>query len=80
MRLWERSGFFIQMIILLLPSSTLDGKVKRKKSLQIRETLDAVARRGLLLHRDRPQLLPPHRHPLGVARAHARPSQVNTRY
>ena len=55
-------------------------KSEKKNSLQIRETLDAVARRGLHLHRDRPQLLPPHRHPLGVARAHARPSQVNTRY
>ena len=55
-------------------------KSKRKNYLQIREALDAVPRRGLLLHRDRPQLLPSHRHPLGLARAHAGPSQVNTRY
>ena len=44
--------------------------------LQIRETLDAIPGRGVQLNWERPQLLPPHRHPLGLARTHACPSQV----
>ena len=76
--MWEPNEFFIWTFF-LHSSDCAETKLIEVGCLQVRETLDALPRRGFFLHWDRPQLLPPHRHPLGVACPHVGPSQVTTK-